>query len=648
VSAAGEPGAAIRFSLLTFRAKMLSLVLMRLSEIAKHLSHFSLTPRQIAGFNRTITRGTAYAGRLTAQERAILVRLLREEEALPGMAHVITERVAGAQPEALPSLLFAVLAPDWAGLADACTGTVHEAGLNLAYTHGFILRKGRDKLGVVLMEVEIVPSLSRSALDMARAKIQQRLSRIAAEDEAKKTLQRQEARRLYAYTTVTDLLKRRVSAADLKEIMGDSGEAIKFFIARQDSYISERSPESIAEQVLANFEMKRSVRGGRSALEVAVRTVKYRNKDLTGLSVITHEPNVTFERLLRLFEELVPGGRRYGDYAYFTADKIAVFHLELTGKDDRPLAPAVTEELAAAIRALPAAKETLGPTPGVELVRRKIVPLMLDEERELTVPQGYIHPHAPDHFKVIVVASGADAGHGMELVAALSKVRGFAAAMPDKPSAMASRRGDRDVTQEIAIVDLWIDRRALFGTDFQNWNDEEIYNAIEQAIRTIPGFGPKLRVFDRTSRMMRQMRLKAVLGISKTEGIPADELTGLFYNLGDRCLLNPEISDSSVYAQIRLWHRARCGLGQGRSLSFAAETIRASDDDPGFTALAAAFPADQGRLDRLLAAVGEYEVNSFCRTSAGPLTLAMFNLSFDGRPLAPAALEKLSALLGTI
>src|SRR5512135_285169 len=104
---------------------------MRLSEIAKHLKHFSLTPRQIAGFNRMITNGTSYAGRLTAQERSILVRLLREEEMLPGMAHVITERVAAERAdEALPSLLFAVLAPDWAGLADACMGTVHEAGLN--------------------------------------------------------------------------------------------------------------------------------------------------------------------------------------------------------------------------------------------------------------------------------------------------------------------------------------------------------------------------------------------------------------------------------------------------------------------------------------------------------------------------------------
>lgn len=622
---------------------------MRLSEIAKHLSHFSLTPRQIAGFNRTITRGTAYAGRLTAQERAILIRLLREEEALPGMAHVITERVSGERSgEALPSLLFAVLAPDWAGLADACMGTVHEAGLNLAYTHGFILRKGRDKLGVVLMEVEIVPSLSRSALDMARAKIQQRLSRIAAEDEAKRTLQRQEARRLYAYTTVTDLLKRKVSADDLKEIMGDSGEAIKFFIARQDSYISERSPDSIAEQVLANFELKRRIRSGQSALEVDLRPVKFRHKELTGLSVITREPNVTFERLLRLFEELVPGGRRYNDYAYFTADKIAVFHLEVTDRADHALAPELGTELAAAVRTLPAAKETLGPTPGVELVRRKIVPLMLDEERELRVPQGYIHPHAPDHFKLIVAASGAEAGHGLELVAALSRVPGFTAALPDKPSDMTSRRGEEEHVQEIAIVDLWIDRRTLFGSDFQNWNDEEIYNKIEQAVRTVPGFGPKLRIFDRTSRMLRQMRLKAVSGLAAAEGIPADELKGLFYNLGDRCLLNPEVSDSSVYAQIRLWHQARQRAGAGSGLTYQVQTISAHPDDPGFTALAAAFPTDPARLQRLLDAVAGYEVNSFCRTAIDQLTLALFSLSRDGRPLPPDAVAKLSALLDTI
>ena len=622
---------------------------MRLSEIAQHLKQFSLTPRQIAGFNRMITNGTSYAGRLTAQERAILVRLLREEEMLPGMAHVITERVAAPHADgALPALLFAVLAPDWAGLGDACKGTVHEAGLNIAYNHSFIMRRGRAKLGVVLMEVEILPSLTRAALDMARAKIQQRLSRIAAEDEAKKALQRQEARRLYAFTTVTDILKKKLPAADLKEIMGDSGEAIKFFIARQDSYINERAPDSIADQVLVNYELKQRVRGGGSTLETAVHRIKFKHKELTGVSVITREPNVTFERLLRLVEELVPGCRRYNDYAYFTADKIAVFHIELTDRSDHALADAVAAELAAAIRTLPAAKETLGPTPGVELVRRKIVPLMLDEERELKIPQGYIHPHAPDHFKVIAVASGPDAGHGLELVRVLSAVPGFTAAMPDKPSTVSYRQNDQELSQEIAIVDLWIDRQALFGSDYQTWNDEEIYNRVEQAVKTIPGFGPKLRIFDRTSRMMRQMRLKAVMGISKAEHIPADELRNLFYNLGDRCLLNPEISDASVYAQIKLWYEAQRALDPSSTLSVKVDTISTGPDDPGFTALAVAFAADPARLQRVLDAVGGLEVNSFCRTNVDRLTLALFNLTLEGRPLTADAVQRLTAKLAQV
>ena len=184
---------------------------MRLSQIYPFLSHLSLTPRQIAAFNRMITKGTAYAGRLTAQERAVLIRLLREEDLLPGMSHVITEKVSVAKSEpGLPSLLFGVLAPDWAGLADACLGTVHEAGLNIAYTHGFILRRNRDKLGVVLMEVELSPHLTQNALDIARAKIQERLSVISAKDAAKRTLQRQEARRLYAFTSVTELLRAKL------------------------------------------------------------------------------------------------------------------------------------------------------------------------------------------------------------------------------------------------------------------------------------------------------------------------------------------------------------------------------------------------------------------------------------------------------
>jgi hypothetical protein len=619
---------------------------MKLSQIYPFLSHLSLTPRQIADFNRMITKGTAYAGRLTAQERAVLIRLLREEDLLPGMSHVITEKIHGSGAEQeIPSLLFAVLAPDWAGLADACLGTVHEAGLNIAYTHGFILRRNRDKLGVVLMEVELSPHLTRNALDIARSKIQERLSIISAKDTAKRTLQRQEARRLYAFTSVTDLLRAKLPPEDLVEIMGDGGEALKFFISRHDSYVSQRSLESVADQILVNYRIKKKLRSEDSRLEVDFQQVQFQKKILTGVTVITREQSLTFDRLLRLFNEKSPGNRRYEDYAYFTADKLSVFHLELTDQDDQPLSGSLLSIIEEGIRQLPSQKETLGPTPGVELVRRKIVPLMIDEERDIAIPQGYIHPHAPEHFKLIMVASGSDRGFGPEVVRALSAVEGLSAAMPDKPNVTTSLRNQQEHLQEISIVDIWIDRRRLFGQQRENWNDEEIYNRIEQAVKVVPGFGPKLRIFDRTSRALRQMRLKAVTSLAEKLDIPPEKIKSLFYSIGDRCLLNPEVPNEAITEQVRLEYRAYNQVASGRSLAAFFQEMKLASSEPSFTALAVAARYSQERLKRIFEAASKYQVNSLCRTDFEDITLLLFNLTADSAPLGSDQQQSLMAEL---
>lgn len=618
--------------------------IMRLSQIYPFLSHLSLTPRQVARYNRMISKGTAYADRMTALERAVLIRLLREEEMLPGMAHVITERIpAGREPGALPSLLFAVLAPDWAGLADACQGTVHEAGLNIAYTHSFILRRGREKLGTVLIEVELTPDLGRKALDIARAKIQERLSRIAAEDTAKRSLQKQEARRLYAFTTVTDILRGRVSDEDLREMMGDGGEALKFFVARQESYLNERSPESIADQIQTNYFLKKRIRQGLSTLEISDYRIPIKGRQLTGLSVITSQPTVTFERILRRLEEAVPGFRRYQDYAYFTADRISVFHLEITGRDDRPLEEAELEAVRQAISSLPSSQETLGPTPGVELIRRKIVPPMLEEERELKIPQGYIHPHAPDHYKIIVVASGPDAGFGLELVKALSREPGFSAAKPDMPTYVTYVQDGIEHRQEISIVDLWIDRRLLFGPDQGRWNDEEIYTRIEALVKTVPGFGPKLRIFDRTSRNLRQIRLQAVSQLAESRGLDIKALRPLFYTLGDRCLLNPKIKDEAVLSQLTLGFRARAEKGRPGQAAVVWDNLMISEEDQTSTVMAVAVDGSPEPVSAVLGELEGFEVLSVCRADLDRIAVLLVNLLEKGRPLSPERAEALAA-----
>jgi len=621
---------------------------MKLSLLSPYLLDSGLKPRQIAEYNRQIRLGTAYAERLTAQERAMLVRLLSEDEQSPGTAHVITEKVQQEEKtEALPSLLFGVLAPDWAGLADACLGTVHEAGLNIAYTHGFILRRERQKLGVILMEVEVSPNLTKQALDRARGKVQERLARIAADDEAKKTLQRQESRRLYAFTTVTDALKKQVNEQDLKEIMGDNGEAIKFFVARQESYINQRPLEAIAHQVLVNFRLKSRIRQGLSATEIDIGPIPFDHKELTALTIITKETWLTYELLLRIIDQELPGYRRYDDYAYFTTDKLSVYHLEITGQDDKPLKSQVAKDLESRIKSPPTSREALGPTPGVELIRRKIVPPMLDEERELKIPQGYIHPHAPDNFKLIAVASGGDAGQGLNLVAALSAVPGLSAAMPDKPSHLSHSQNGQEIVQEISIIDIWIDRKILFPAGGL-FNEEEIYTIIERAIRNIPIFGPRLRIFDRTSRALRQMRLAAVVELAQKDNLPVPEIKSLFYNLGDKCLLNPEIPDSAVFSQLKLWRQIEKQDPGSKKISYRLQNLQMTSDQDQYTALAVALPSGSDLLAKVMTLAGGYQVLSVCRSDLSRITLLLFSLTCHDLPLSEKEQAALSAKLDAL
>jgi hypothetical protein len=270
---------------------------------------------------------------------------------------------------------------------------------------------------------------------------------------------------------------------------------------------------------------------------------------------------------------------------------------------------------------------------------------MLDEEKELKIPQGYIHPHAPDHYKLIVIGSGNDAGHGLELVAAVAAVPGLSAAMPDKPSHMNYVQDGLEQVQEISIIDIWVERRLLFAEEGLPGNEEEIYNKIEQAIRSVQVFGPRLRIFDRTSRALRQVRLAAVLKLAENEGIPAQEIKSLFYNLGDKCLLNPEIPDDLIFSQLKLWSQTQKPALEKGTLVYKFQDLQSGEGDKGFTALAVAMPAGHTGLAGVFKLAGENRASSVCRNDLKGLVLLLFTFSTASGPLTSSAKNKLFSAL---
>jgi hypothetical protein len=288
----------------------------------------------------------------------------------------------------------------------------------------------------------------------------------------------------------------------------------------------------------------------------------------------------------------------------------------------------------------------------VELIGRKICPILLEEEKKIALPQVYMHPHSRSNIKVVVVSSGEDRGHAFELIQSISQVKGLEAGMPDPVSTVTTSTNGRKMVQEVAIVDVWVDFATFFGTRKGPYNDELILVRIEKAIRKTGVIGPRLRIFDRTGRQLRRARSERVSSLVRKQGHDPEMARHIIARLGDRLIVAPTVSDKEVLKPVLMGIEA---IEEWRKHSQAAPILMWGESDTGpaargtsYSILAVVHSPEIELLPQLVKEITPFGLESSTVVEGEDYRLLIFRIAHHEKSLERSETDRLSTKLRAI
>jgi acetolactate synthase small subunit len=587
-----------------------------------------------------------YIARMPSHYMAIAIELIEMDWHRPGGVKIYISPQATKYALGRPSVTFAVLALDWPGLVNSCTGTMHEKGFNIAFCEAVIIDEPDRKVGLVFMEIEVGGDEEFNHLVEVEPEIKETLIRAAAQETGKRELLIMETRKAEQYSLVVDELKKICTEEELPAFFGEKGEAVRFFAARTLAYLTERHPEDLAHQIYTNYSFIKTVRDT-SKICAEVGNITTPAGELTGTSVAGFEHDLSMGDSFRVIDGVVPGYQRKYDKAFITGDGVNVFRIEFVDAKGRALPRDQRLELSRKLREIKDAPACDRLSPGVELIGRKICPIMLEEERQLTLPQVYMHPHSRTNIKLVLVASGEDRGQAFNLIESIGRVRGLEAAMPDPPSVVSYGSDGERRPQEVAIIDVWVDFEAFFGTSKGPYNDELILVRIEKAIRKADSIGPRLRIFDRTGRQLRRARSEKITSMARKRGFDPEIAREILARLGDKQIVSPTVADEEVLSQVMTGIEA---VDAFHSSEDSAPGIVWRDAEHGstgrgssYTILGVAHTRREQYLSELVSMLGSFGLESSTVVDGNDYTLLVFRLVHQGKSLEEEEIQDVVA-----
>jgi hypothetical protein len=326
-----------------------------------------------------------------------------------------------------------------------------------------------------------------------------------------------------------------------------------------------------------------------------------------------------------------------------------VIRIEIIDARGDALSPEQARELTRKLIAIQDAPICDRVSPGVEMLGRKICPLLLEEEKKLSLPQVYMHPHSRSNIKVVVVSSGDDRGHAFELVETISRVKGLEAGLPDPVSTVTTSTNGERLAQEVAIIDVWVDFPIFFGTPKGPYNDELILVRIEKAIRKTDFIGLRLRIFDRTGRQLRRARSERVSSMVRKQGHDPEMARHIIARLGDRLIVAPTVSDKEVLKPVLMGIEA---IEEWRKQHRPVPVVAWGESEAGpaargasYSLLAIVFNPELHLLPELVKEVTPYGLESSTVIDGDDYRLSIFRIAHHGKSLEQSEIDQLSANL---
>ncbi|HOW44990.1 MAG TPA: hypothetical protein PK919_07445 [Candidatus Aminicenantes bacterium] len=366
------------------------------------------------------------------QQQALLVHLLHSWESSKKKVVAQLEELGERQ---LPlTVVMGVLAEDWSGMGNSILGIIHQKHGNVLFMKGFTLTLHERMLGIVLLSFLISTPEEYGRFLKDKHNLLAAL-RDASQGTADKTLLLEdETIKFELYSQVIKAIRRVYRGPDLARIIGENGEALKFFSSRSREYLQERKLSDLAALIIDNHNFQKQVREGRADKRIRIKNFETLDERLTGITFVCWEENFSVESFLKTLDFIVPGHIIKHHKSFVSADKLLVYRIEIVDRQGQPLNPEAIRSIEVSLDKLisTAVDETFAQIKsvgGYEHYARAIIPFLMGELKATGVSQVFMSVEKKTEFvlqlKLIVVARSAPRRGLQQLVRRLECSRGI-------------------------------------------------------------------------------------------------------------------------------------------------------------------------------------------------------------------------------
>lgn len=430
------------------------------------------------------------------QQQALLVQLLHLHEKSRKKVLVQLEELGEKN---LPlTVVMGVLAEDWRGMGNSILGIIHQRHGNVLFMKGFTLTVQERLLGVVLLSFRIESAEEYGRFLKDKRALLQTLADASQGTRGKTMLLEDETIKFELYNQVVRAIRRSYRGPDLDQVIGENGEALKFFSSRSREYLQERKIADLAALILDNFRFQKQVREGRAGKKIKVKNFETLDERLTGITFVCWEENFSVESFLKTLDFIVPGHIIKHHKSFVSSEKLLVYRIEIVDRQGQPLNPEAIRSIESSLDKMisTAVDETFSQIKsvgGYEHYARAIIPFLMNELKTTGITQAFMSVEKKTEFmmqlKLIVVAKSGRRKCLLQLLRRLEASRGI-----EILSAIPPRLYQKQIEVSILNLKITLAEFASIAAIFQS-----IKNVLKRLYRQVRDFDEGLRDSDMRS-----------------------------------------------------------------------------------------------------------------------------------------------------
>jgi hypothetical protein len=366
------------------------------------------------------------------QQQTLLIQLWHLYEKSKRKAVLLLEELGGKK---IPvTIVLAILAEDWPGMSNSVLGIIHQKEGNVLFLKGFTIPHGSTTVGFIILAFVLKTQKEYAQFLIDKPNLLALIRDASLGSRSKTLLLEDETIKFEIYTQCVKKIKKIYKGSDIQDIIGESGEALKFFSSRSREYLEERKVADLAEFILDNHRFQKLVRDGKTDNRIKIKNFETKFERLTGITFVCWEVNFSIENFLKTLEFIVPGHLIKHHKSFVSSDGILVYRIEILDSEENPLNPgmvksietSLTKQISSAFDEKFTRIKSIG---GYEHFGRAIIPFLMEELVKTRTNQVFLSVDKKNdfqiHIKLILVSIKSERNRLNPLIRQLEKEKGI-------------------------------------------------------------------------------------------------------------------------------------------------------------------------------------------------------------------------------